>query len=125
MALKRRIGKSRTIPFQVTSADAVELVVIFSGEVSGTIYQRFSYPQRGDSDDVQDSSAEEEWELLDVDSTGHTFSGTLSEEATQGAEDDYLVVDIKGWDEVGNTEVKRCRLLPIVSTAVELVNLTN
>jgi hypothetical protein len=124
MALKHRIGKSQTIPFRITSETATQVVVIFSGEVSKVVYQRFSYPQRGDSNDIQDSSTELEWKLLDYEesSVGNIFTGVLDEEATQDIEDDILVMDIKGWDDSGNTRVKRCRLLPIVDTQVQEIN---
>jgi hypothetical protein len=114
MALKHRIGKSQTLPFQINCIGAVEVIVIFSGEVSRTVYERFSYPQRGDSSDV--------WTLLDVDSTGQIFSGVLSEDATGGVADDYLVCDVKAWDALGKNRVKRYRIRPLASTEVETIN---
>lgn len=117
MALKNRIGKTRTVPFRITCRGAVEIVVVASGEQSQVEYERFCYPER-------DSSASEEWTLLDVDSTGDIFSGTVQEASTRGVVDDTLVLDIKAWDANGATEVRRIRILPLVSTKVENIEPT-
>lgn len=119
MALKRRLGKTQTIPFAVTSLTAEQIVVIFSGEDTGTIYERWCYPAR-----TQESSDAPEWNTLDADSNG-VYSGVLSEEATRDIADDTLIVTMKGWDAQGNTAVKQVRVLPLASTPVEDIEMVS
>lgn len=118
MALKKRIGKSQTVPFRITAPDAVEIVVIFSGEQSETVYEQFAYPQRqAESSDALD------YTLLEVDSNG-IYTGELSETATMQVADDLLVADVKIWNALGQTRVKRYRMVPIASTRVENIQPT-
>ncbi len=119
MALKRRLAKTQTIPFGVTSLSAVQVVIIFSGEDTGTIYEKWCYPAR-----TQESSDAPEWNTLDASSTG-VYTGVLSEEATRNVEDDTLLVTLKAWDDEGKTRIKQYRVLPLVSTPAEDVEIVS
>lgn len=115
MTLLRRIGKTQTIPFAVTSVTAVDIVLIFSGENTGTVYERWCYPAR-----QPDSSDDLDWNELSSDSNG-VYSGVLTEEATRNQEEDTLLVTLKAWDVDGKTRVKQYRVLPLASTPVETI----
>jgi len=110
MAQKKRIGKSKTIAFRIVSLLAVEAVVVFSGQESGTVYAQFAYPSRSDFED------------LDYESSGGVFTAVLPEEATQGVADDILVADVKVWADDGQNKIKRYRILPLASTEVENID---
>lgn len=114
MALKKRIAKSQTVAFKVTAPDAVDVVVIFSGEQSEEVYEQFAYPPREvESDETPFTDLIEE-------STG-VFTGTLSEDATRSATTDILVADVKIWNAAGDTRIKRWRFLELADTKVKTV----
>lgn len=115
MTLLRRIGATQTIPFAITSINAVDIVVVFSGENTGTVYERWCYPAR-----EPDSSDALDWNELSSDSNG-VFSGVLSEEATRNQEEDTLLVSVKAWDVNGRTRVKQYRVLPLANTPVSAI----
>ena len=102
-----RIGKSKTINFQVTVDTATQCVVIFSSKHGAfeKVYQQFSYPTREGFDDLSKND--------------FTFSGKLSEEATEAAGNDLLIAEIKAWNDNGQNAIKRVEIAQLVTTRVQ------
>ena len=101
-----RIGKSQKIPFNITCTGATAAILVFGLKTSDTVIECFYYgitPATAQAAISEDFTVD--WTAINMTEltlTEGVFSGTMSEESTQNAVSDMLVMDFKAWNATEN-----------------------